>query len=255
MIEFWVITIGLFGLVFGSFSNVLVHRLPRNESVIFPASHCPNCGYNIAWYDNIPILSYLILRAKCRQCQQHIAWRYPALELTMGLSWSALLWYFGTTPMACMAIVLVTLLIILSIIDLETELLPNTLTFPGIALGLLYNLWAGDFISSLIGAFAGYFIFWSVAMLFFIMTKRYGMGGGDFKLLAMLGAFFGWQALPLIILFASVSGTIIGIIYLIISQQGSQTRIRFGPFLAAAGILWLLWGPQTWQWYLNLAQT
>jgi len=172
----------------------------------------------------------------------------------MGLSWSALLWHFGITPMALMAVVLVSLLIVLSIIDLETELLPNKLTFSGIALGLLYNLWAGDIYSSVIGALAGYLVFWSVATLFFIITNKHGMGCGDFKLLAMLGAFFGWQSLPLIILFASVSGTVIGVFYLIMSRQSTQTRIRFGPFLAFAGIIWLLWGPQLWQWYLGLAQ-
>ncbi|MDQ6960986.1 MAG: prepilin peptidase [Mariprofundaceae bacterium] len=254
MIEFWIITIGLFGMVFGSFSNVLVHRLPRRESVVFPSSNCPKCHADIAWYDNIPVLSYLILRAKCRHCQQHIAMRYPLLEISMGLCWSALVWHYGLSPTTVMAIVLVSLLLVLSIIDLETELLPNTLTFPGIALGLLYNLWAGDIYSSLIGAFAGYFVFWSVATVFFMLTKKHGMGGGDFKLLAMLGAFLGWQSLPLIILFASLSGTVISVIYLIISRKGSQTRIRFGPFLAAAGIVWLLWGPQIWQWYLDLAK-
>jgi len=254
MIEFWVVTVGLFGLMFGSFSNVLVHRLPRYESIVFPASHCPKCEHKLAWYDNIPVLSYLILRAKCRYCQQAISLRYPVLELLMGLSWALLLWHFSMTPEAVMAITLVTLLIVLSIIDLETELLPNSLTFPGIALGLLYNLWHGDIQSSVLGALAGYFVFWSVAMLFFLATKKQGMGGGDFKLLAMLGAFFGWQALPLIVLFSSVLGTIVGVIYLVISQQGSQTRIRFGPFLALAGIVWLFWGPQLWQWYLDLAQ-
>ena len=233
---------GIFGLLFGSFANVCVYRIPRHESIFFPGSHCPACGHAIAWYDNVPLLSYLLLRGRCRHCGTHIAWRYPLLEGLMGISWAGLTWYFGPTPALLMALVLVTVLWMLTLIDLETGLLPDALTLPGIAIGLAFSFWVGDPVSSLIGAVAGYGMFWLVARLFLLVTKREGMGYGDFKLLAMLGAFFGWQALPFIVFVSSLSGAVVGSFYLWLSRRGMRVAVPYGPFLAAAGIVWLLWG-------------
>jgi leader peptidase (prepilin peptidase) / N-methyltransferase len=248
-----VIAAAIFGLLFGSFANVCVHRIPLRQSISFPGSHCPACSHAIAWYDNVPLLSYLLLRGRCRHCGVHIPWRYPLLEALMGASWAGLAWYFGPTPALLMALMLVTLLWILTLIDLETGLLPDVLTLPGIAVGLGFSFWIGDPLASLIGAAAGYGVFWLVARAFVLATGREGMGYGDFKLLAMLGAFFGWQALPFIIFVSSLSGAVVGSLYLWLSRRGMRASVPYGPFLAAAAIVWLLWGPQSMQWYLSMA--
>ena len=240
------------GLMVGSFSNVCVYRIPRGESVAFPGSHCPNCQHAIAWYDNIPLLSWLFLKGKCRHCSSKISGRYPFLELLMAVSWAWLAWHFGATPMLLQSIVLISLLWILTLIDLETGLLPNVLTLPGIVVGLLFAWWLGDIESALIGAVAGYTAFWLIARVFSLVMGVEAMGYGDFKLLAMLGAFMGWQALPFIVFMSSFIGAIVGIIYLKLTQQGKQTPIPFGPYLALAGMFWFLWGEAVLRWYTAL---
>ncbi len=250
---FLTLYIGIIGLLVGSFANVCVHRIPRGESVVSPRSQCPNCQHLIAWYDNLPILSWLLLGRKCRYCKHPIAWRYPLLELTMGLMWASIVWFYPVhsyNPIfLAQAISLVTLLWILTLIDLETFLLPNALTFPGIALGLAFAAYFGFFLDSLIGAVAGYGVFWLVARLFLIFTGKEGMGQGDFKLLAMLGAYMGWQAIPFIILLSSVTGAVIGSMALIISKKGLRAEIPFGPYLAAAGVIWFFWSVPILHWY------
>ncbi|MFQ5581905.1 MAG: prepilin peptidase [Mariprofundaceae bacterium] len=244
----------LLGLLLGSFANVCVHRIPKGESVVFPGSHCPACGQGIAWYDNLPLCSYLWLRGRCRHCHTPIAIRYPLLEFLMGASWGVLAWHFELTPQLVMSLALVSLLWVLTFIDLETGLLPDAITLPGIAIGLLLSFWTGNPLDSLIGAIAGYSLFWLVARAFLFVTGREGMGYGDFKLLAMLGAFFGWQALPFIVFVSAFSGAIIGGAYLLLSRRHMRAEIPFGPYLAIAGMLWLLWGHEIWQWYLSLAR-
>ncbi|MDX8391210.1 MAG: prepilin peptidase [Mariprofundaceae bacterium] len=229
------------GLLFGSFSNVLVHRLPRGESIVFPGSHCPSCAHAIVWYDNIPIFSWLWLRGCCRHCASRISPRYPLLEAGLGVIWGLLAWHFSLSPELGMALVLSFLLWVLTWIDVETGLLPNALTFSGIAAGLIFSAWAGHFQDAAIGAAAGYAVFWLVARLFLLLTGREGMGQGDFKLLAMLGAFFGWQALPFVIFLSSFSGAILGGIFLLLSKRSLHVELPFGPYLAAAGMLWLVW--------------
>ncbi len=252
------IVCGLFGLVFGSLANVCVYRIPRRESVAFPGSHCPRCGHDIDWYDNIPLISWLFLKGRCRHCQGAIAWRYPLLELIMGISWAALAWHFGPTPHLLIALVLFFLLWVLSVIDLETGLLPNALTFPGIALGLMFSWWLGSGLQGLqdavIGTAAGYGVFWLVARVFLLLTGREGMGYGDFKLLAMLGAFMGWQALPFIIFASSLVGALIGSLFLLLARRGFRTEIPFGPYLAAAGMIWFLWGGSILDWYAGASR-
>jgi leader peptidase (prepilin peptidase)/N-methyltransferase len=248
----FIVAAGLFGLVFGSFANVCVHRIPRGESVAFPGSRCPACGHAIAWYDNVPLFSWLLLRGRCRHCDASISGRYPLLEAVMGISWALLAWHFGPTPQLLQALVLISLLWILTLIDLETGLLPNVLTFPGIAMGLLFAWWLGDPVSALIGAVAGYGFFWLVARLFLMVTGREGMGYGDFKLLAMLGAFMGWQALPFIVFFSSVVGAIIGSLSLLAAGRHMRAEIPFGPYLAAAGVVWFIWGDAILHWYTSL---
>ena len=244
---------GLLGFLFGSFANVCVYRIPRRESIVLPASHCPACNHAITPLDNIPIFSWLMLRGRCRYCHSRISWRYPLLEALMGLSWAGLAWHFGPEPQLAMALVLLFLLWVLSFIDLETGLLPDVLTLPGIALGLLFSWWLEHGPDALIGAIAGYAILWSVNRLFLLFTGREGMGYGDFKLLAMLGAFLGWQALPFIILLSSVIGVVIGSLFLWVSRRGLRAEIPFGPYLAAAGMIWLLWGDAILGWYMTTA--
>lgn len=258
MIDFETFFIGataLFGLMFGSFSNVCVHRIPDGMSVVTPASHCPKCGHAIAWYDNIPIVSWLLLRGRCRHCQVPISARYPLLELLMGVSWGALAWHYGVSPLLLHALVLVSLLWVLTLIDLETGLLPDVLTLPGIVIGLGFAYWLGGtslFISAVIGAVAGYGLFWGVAKLFLLLTGREGMGYGDFKLLAMLGAFMGWQALPFIVFASSVVGAVVGTLFILASGRKMQAEIPFGPYLALAGVIWMIWGDELWHWYFDL---
>lgn len=243
----------LLGLMLGSFANVVIYRLPRGESVAYPASHCPVCGHAIAWYDNIPVISYLLLlHGRCRHCRAAISGRYPVAEAVMGLTWGYLAWHFGWHPQLAMALVLATALWVLTWIDLETGLLPDAITLPGIVVGLAFGFWFGHGLDSIIGAVAGYGVFWLVAKAFLWITGREGMGYGDFKLLAMLGAFLGWQALPLIIFLASVSGAVIGSAYLLLSRKQMQNPIPFGPYLALAGMIWLLWGPAWVHWYLGI---
>ncbi|MDX8405565.1 MAG: A24 family peptidase [Mariprofundus sp.] len=248
-----VLLCGFLGLLFGSFANVCVYRIPRRESIALPASHCPACMHPIALTDNIPLLSWLLLRGQCRHCRQTISWRYPLLEGLMGLSWAGLAWHFGPVPELPVALTLFFLLWVLTFIDLETFLLPNVLTLPGIALGLLFSWWLGDWQSAVIGMIAGYSVFWLVNRLFLRVTGREGMGYGDFKLLAMLGAFLGWQALPFIILLSSVIGVVVGSIFLWLSRRGFRAEIPFGPYLAGAGMIWLLWGNEILRWYMHSA--
>ncbi len=241
------------GLLFGSFANVCVHRIPRRESIVHPGSHCPACGAAIAWHRNVPVLSWLALRGRCGDCGGAISWRYPALELLMGVSWAYLAWHFGPTPQLLMALVLFFWLWVLTFIDLETGLLPDVLTFSGMALGLAFSFWIGDWKSSLIGMVAGYGVFWAVARLFLLATGREGMGYGDFKLLAMLGAFLGWQALPFIVFASSLVGAVVGSLWLLAARKGARAEIPFGPYLALAGMIWLLWGREILAWYLRAA--
>jgi leader peptidase (prepilin peptidase)/N-methyltransferase len=170
----------------------------------------------------------------------------------MGLSWAGLAWKFGFTPLLIQALVLVSLLWILTLIDLETGLLPNLLTIPGIAAGLLFSFWAGHLQDAIIGAVVGYGAFWLVARLFLLFTGREGMGYGDFKLLAMLGAFMGWQALPFVIFASSLVGAVVGSVFILLTRRKMRAEIPFGPYLAAAGVVWFLWGGEILQWYAGL---
>lgn len=247
----FVAALTLLGLIFGSFANVCVHRIPRRESVAFPGSHCPHCEKPIAIYDNIPLLSWLLLKGRCRNCKAPISWRYPLLEAVMGVSFGALAWLYGPSSLLLVALTLFFLLWTLTLIDLETWLLPNALTFPGIALGLAFSWWFGYWQDALIGAFAGYWIFWLVARLFLLVTGREGMGYGDFKLLAMLGAFMGWQSLPFVILTSSVTGLVVGSIFLLLSRRGMRAEIPFGPYLALAGMIWFVAGSKILEWYFG----
>ena len=267
---------GLLGLVVGSFLNVVIHRLPRMMerdwqcqcaelrgeempegeafSLARPRSRCPACGHPISALENIPIVSWLFLRGKCSACQAPISVRYPVVEAVTGLLTAFAAVHFGFGWSAVGAIILVWSLIALTFIDFDTKYLPDSITLPLLWCGLLFNL-AGtyaDLHSAVVGAMAGYLALWSVYWVFKLVTGKEGMGYGDFKLLAALGAWQGWQMLPLIILLSSLVGAVVGILLIILARRGRDVPIPFGPYLATAGLLALFWGREITQYYLRL---
>ncbi len=251
----------LLGLLVGSFLNVVVHRLPvmlqrqwqvdcggaaatDRYDLLAPASHCPHCKAPIAWRHNIPLLGWLWLRGRCAACKAPISARYPLLELTAGVLAAAVAVRFGPGITAVAAIGLSLTLLTLTLIDIDHMLLPDAITLPGIWAGLLVNLGGTftDLRSAVIGAVAGYLVLWLVYHLFKWLTGKDGMGYGDFKLLALLGAWLGWQALPACILLASLVGTVYGLGAILRQGQNRQQPFPFGPFLAVAGWINLMWG-------------
>lgn len=263
----------LLGLFIGSFLNVVIHRLPimmerqwaqevaafREESLpeqprfnlMVPRSRCPHCGHQISALENIPVISWLALRGKCRACKAPISIRYPLVELaTAGLSLLIFL-SFGATAHMLAALVLLWALIALTMIDFDTQLLPDDITLPLLWAGLLFNIVNGftPLSDAVLGAAIGYLSLWSVYWLFKLATGREGMGYGDFKLMAALGAWLGWQALPLILLLSSLVGSVVGIGYYIVRKESAP--FAFGPYIAIAGIIALLWGKPLVAWYLG----
>jgi leader peptidase (prepilin peptidase)/N-methyltransferase len=267
----------IFGLLIGSFLNVVIHRLPRmmqresdnyvaqesgqplphtdHYNLVVPRSACPHCGHQITALENIPVISYLFLRGKCIACKAPISVRYPIVELLTGVLSALLIWRLGS-GMAGLAVLLFTyLLIAMTFIDADTQLLPDDLTLPLLWCGLLVNL-NGTFVpldEAVIGAVAGYLSLWSVYWLFKLATGKEGMGYGDFKLLAALGAWLGWKMLPVIILLSSVVGALVGISMIVFAKHGRDKPIPFGPYLAAAGLLALFYGKTIAQAYLGFA--
>ncbi len=255
------------GLAVGSFLNVVVHRLPlilernwRAEcaalmgqevpdedeplSLARPGSRCPHCGHAIRAWENIPVISYLMLRGRCSECANHIAARYPLTEIASGLLSVAVIWHFGPGAQGAAALLLTWALLSLSLIDYDTHLLPDIITLPFLWLGLVLSLGSlyTDPVSSIAGAAIGYMSLWSVYKLFKLITGKEGMGYGDFKLLALLGAWLGWQYLPQIILLSALVGALIGVFMIIFRGRGRDIPIPFGPYLAAAGWISLMWG-------------
>ncbi len=265
------------GLMIGSFLNVVVYRLPlmmqkawRRDcleylelppeqdaeafNLIWPGSRCPSCRAEIKPHQNIPILSYLLLRGKCANCSAHITWRYPLLEAFTAISSAMVALHFGYGIALAFALLLTWSLIALSVIDIDHQLLPDSITLPLLWLGLLLSLFSlyADSHSAIIGAIAGYLSLWSIYWLFKLLTGKEGMGYGDFKLLALLGAWLGWQFLPLIIVLASFVGALIGVVSIVLKRQDISRPIPFGPYLAGAGWLALIYGREINQFYLGI---
>ena len=264
------------GLIVGSFLNVVIYRLPKmmeNEwhknclelqgkeilestkyTLANPRSACPNCGHKITAVENIPIISYLfLLRGKCSSCKSAISMRYPLIEALTGILIGLVSWKFGYVSITPFAWAYVFALISLTFIDFDTQLLPDDITLPLLWLGLIFNLNNGftDIKSAVLGVIAGYLILWSIYWAFKLVTGKEGMGYGDFKLLAAIGAWFGWQLLPAVILLSSVLGAVIGISLIVFTKRGREIPMPFGPFLAIGGIAALFLGPQLASLYLN----
>ncbi|WP_373378573.1 A24 family peptidase [Cupriavidus nantongensis] len=264
---FLVAAAALLGLVVGSFLNVVIHRVPRmmereeanyiaelrgdplpypgRYNLMVPRSACPHCGHQIAPWENVPVLSYLFLRGRCSACKAPISVRYPLVELACGVLSALVAWRFGPNAQALAALVLVWGLLALTMIDADTQLLPDQITLPLLWIGLLLNL-AGLYVAlpdAVIGAAAGYLVLWIAYWLFRLLRGKEGMGFGDFKLMAALGAWFGWQALPALVLLSSVAGVLFGLANIALRRQERDTPFPFGPFIALAGVVVLLFGP------------
>ncbi len=267
---------GVVGLLIGSFLNVVIYRLPimmkrqwRNDcleylelendaptdifNLALPASRCPHCQTQILARHNVPVLSYLWLRGKCANCREPISRRYPAVEFLTAFLSMIVAWHFGYGEQAAAGLLLTWVLIALSLIDLDHQLLPDVIVLPMLWLGLIASLFTifANSSTSIIGAVSGYLALWSVYHGFKLFTGKEGMGHGDFKLLAMLGAWLGWQYLGLIILLSSVVGAFIGITLISLNKQNRDVPIPFGPYLAIAGWIALLWGNSLNQWYFG----
>jgi leader peptidase (prepilin peptidase)/N-methyltransferase len=267
---------GVFGLLIGSFLNVVIYRVPKmyqraweNEvaeeqgqpqphtdrfNLMVPRSSCPHCGHKITAMENIPVVSYLVLRGKCSGCKAPISPRYPIIEAITGVLSGVVVWQFGTGLLGMGALVFLFLLIAMTWIDYDTYMLPDNMTLPLMWLGLLINL-NGTLVplhDAVIGAAVGYMALWSIYWLFKLVTGKEGMGYGDFKLLAALGAWMGWAMLPTIILLSSVVGAVVGISLIVFAGRDRDKHIPFGPYLAGAGLIALLWGERIGQAFRGL---
>lgn len=246
----------LFGAVVGSFLNVCIFRLPKEESVVSPPSHCTRCGYVIRWYDNIPILSYLFLRGKCRSCGEPISLQYPLVELINGLLSLFLFLKFGPGFPFVVLFVLCSALVVITFIDLEHQVIPDVITLPGIVAGFVISFFIPSlgWLNSLIGILLGGGSLLLVAYGYQAIAKKEGMGGGDIKLLAMMGAFLGWKAVPFIIFASSLVGSVVGVTVMLVQKKDAKLAIPFGPFLAGGAILYIFFGKPLIHWYLNLGR-
>ncbi|MDH3288778.1 MAG: A24 family peptidase [Betaproteobacteria bacterium] len=266
----------LFGLVVGSFLNVVIHRLPRvleqgwqaecaeltgnplpageTYNLMLPRSRCPHCAHPIRAVENIPILSYVVLHGRCAACKAPISLRYPAVEALAGAFAGYIAWRFGASAAAAGAMLFAWTMIALAFIDLDTFYLPDNLTLPLLWVGLAFNIGATftDLTSAVIGAAAGYLVLWAVFWAYKFATGKEGMGYGDFKLLAAIGAWLGWKMLPLVILLSSFVGAVIGIGLIVLARHGRNVPIPFGPYLALAGLIALFYGEQLTRQYLDL---
>jgi leader peptidase (prepilin peptidase)/N-methyltransferase len=237
------VLVAVFGAVVGSFLNVVILRLPKEDaSIVFPASHCPICQQSLTWYENIPLLSYLALRGKCRTCKTVISSQYPLVELSMAVLATLLYHRFGLSFELFFYFVFFAALLVIIFIDIHHQIIPDSISLPGIVIGF-----AGSFMNEMVswqqsalGILFGGGVLYTVAFGYYSLTKREGMGGGDIKLLAMIGAFLGWQSLLYVIFTSSLTGSLVGIVAMFKQKKGGQTRIPFGPFLALAAISYLL---------------
>ena len=242
------------GAAIGSFLNVCIHRLPRHESVVWPGSHCPACNNPIAFYDNIPLLSYLWLKGRCRACRARISLRYPIIELANGTGYALILWQFGPGGPALVYGLLFSALLVITCIDLSHQIIPNVITLPGITLGLLCaaTILPVGLLDSVLGTLLGYGIPWGLANAYLFLRGREGMGLGDAKLLAMIGAFLGWKPMLLTVMVGAAVGSVVGLVLIALKRVRRDQYLPFGPFLALGAIVSLFFHQVVLSWYLGL---
>lgn len=245
----------LFGLALGSFLNVCIYRIPLNQSIVYPPSSCPHCGERIRPYDNLPLISYLLLLGRCRHCAHPISPQYPIVEAITGIFSLALFLKMGASWEYLFFLLFGAALIAIAFIDLHHKIIPDKLSLPGIVVGFAFSLLPSSGLSwsdSLLGIIGGGGFLLLVGIAFEKITGREGMGMGDVKMLAMIGAWMGWRSLLFIILLSSLAGSLIGAAALLLSRKGTRTKIPFGPFLALGTVLYLFFGSELMQWYFRL---
>lgn len=244
MTLFMNIFITVLGAALGSFLNVLIYRLPEETSIIFPASRCPHCRKAIRFYDNIPVISYILLKGRCRECHEKISFRYPLVELITAILSLLLFLKFGLTFQYLFSFIFVCALMVITFIDLDHQIIPDVITLPGIPIFFLAAVFAMNlrFLDAFLGFLIGGGCLYGIAFVYELVTKREGMGGGDIKLLAMIGAFLGWQSLLFVLLVSSLLGAVVGISVMMVKGQDMKYAVPFGPFLSFAAVAYIFFG-------------
>jgi leader peptidase (prepilin peptidase)/N-methyltransferase len=241
------------GLAIGSFLNVVIHRLPLGQSLVSPGSRCPACGHSLGALENIPVLSYLGLRGRCRQCGVGISPRYPLVEIATAALFVLHYAIFGWTPLLAVRLLFAAAMVALFAIDLEHHLLPDAITLPGLGAGLLASLWLPPGIrDALIGALVGGGVLWLIGEAYYRYSGEEGMGGGDVKMLAMIGAFLGWELVIVTLMLSSIAGSLVGLLLIVSKRGGLKYALPYGTFLAIAGVLASLYGATLVRWYTGL---
>ena len=244
----------ILGLIIGSFSNVCIFRIPKNESIVFPASHCPNCHTPIKAIDNVPILSFLLLKGKCRKCGEKISIRYPVVEFLTGAIYLLIFLIYGRSYQTLIYALLSSALIIISFIDLDVQIIPDEISLPGIVIGLALSFIVPyiSYLNSLLGIIAGGGIIFLIALAGLAIFKKEAMGGGDVKLSAMIGAFIGWKYIIVSLFIGFFIGAIAGILLILLKIRNRDDLVPFGPFIVLGSFITLLWGENILSWYLGL---
>lgn len=251
-----VVVLFLFGLCIGSFMNVCIYRLPASKSVVRPRSMCPGCGNMIKFYDNIPVFSYLWLKAKCRYCGMHIPVRYPLVEIMSGFFAVCVFLRFSLTLEAVVYYVFISSLLVITFIDIDHQIIPDIITLPGILIFFVgsFALSGMTYVDALLGLLAGGGSLFAVAWMYSLITGKEGMGGGDIKLLAMMGPLIGWKGVVFTIFVSSAVGTLVGIVVMLYTNKGMKLAVPFGPFLAIGAITYVFFGQEIIYWYFNLVR-
>jgi leader peptidase (prepilin peptidase)/N-methyltransferase len=250
---FATIVFAFVGLCIGSFLNVVIHRLPRGASVVTPPSRCPNCDYLLRWYDNVPVLSWVFLRGRCRKCGTPISIRYPIVEILTMLVFLLHLWVFGWSVLMAVRVVFATALVALFAIDLEHHLLPDKITLPGIVVGLIVSLVVPPgIVDSILGTLLGGGVLWAIGEAYYRYAGQQGMGGGDVKMLAMVGAFLGWKLVLVTLVLSSVAGSLIGVLVIALKRGDMKHALPYGTFLALGALAASLVGDRILAWYLGM---
>ena len=243
----------ILGLIIGSFSNVCIYRIPKNESIVFPASHCPNCHTPIKAIDNVPILSFLLLKGKCRKCGEKISIRYPVVEFLTGAIYLLIFLIYGRSYQTLIYALLSSALIIISFIDLDVQIIPDEISLPGIVIGLALSFIVPyiSYLNSLLGIIIGGGIIFLIALAGLAIFKKEAMGGGDVKLSAMIGAFIGWKYIMISLFIGFFIGAIAGILLILLKIRNRDDLVPFGPFIVLGSLITILWGENILSWYLG----
>ncbi len=248
-----IVVLSLLGLIVGSFSNVCIHRIPRNESIVYPTSHCPKCRNTIKPIDNIPLLSYILLKGRCRNCKSRISIQYPLVEFLTGVIYTIIYLVYGLSIQTLIYVILSSALIIITFIDLQKQIIPDVISLPGIVIGFILSFFVPyiSFINSALGVVVGGGIILIISLGGSAIYKKEAMGGGDVKLAAMIGAFLGWRYIIISLFLGFFLGALIGIILIMSKIKKREDTIPFGPFIVLGSLITLLWGKQIISWYLG----